>query len=157
MDTGHWEFLIIGILIVSFGVFNVWSAYKKHQKIVASKNWPVSLGDVIAARINKTWVRNGISYHPEIAYHYFVTGVEYTNNIRLKSTMRGQIGNDILEMFPIGSHIRISYNPKNPKDCISEEDEESFPWLGLGAIVIGVWLIIVVFIPGAITSGPGRH
>jgi hypothetical protein len=153
-----WLYLVFGASILAFGIYRIWSAYKTYKNIVASKEWPVTKGEVTAAKINQEWWwgKGGIYYRPKITYRYSVLGNEQTKRVRLESTKSEEEAKEVLEMLPLGIDITVSYNPENPKDCVSEYDEESIPWLGLGAITFGIMIILIAFL-GDTTTGQIHH
>ena len=142
----NWQRLAEGVPILIIGIILVWSDYKKHMKIITSRNWPKAMGVVISAGINKSYgYKSGKRYQPIFTYHYYVNGVEYKHDIIKKSTIFSDVAT--FELLPAGTQLVISYNPENPIDCISEYDEENIPWLGLSAIAFGVVLILIGFVP----------
>lgn len=149
--------LLVGAASLAYGIYLCWSAYDTHKKIVASKDWPVTSGKVTAAEIKVSHGgKGGSSYHPEITYRYSVNGTEFTRGIRKNKAIFRFIAEDFLKLLPIGTSIRVSYDPENPMDCVSNYDEEGIPWLGLIAIAFGVMFIWSAFQPGGVSTG-GNH
>jgi hypothetical protein len=155
MVGNNWLGLVLGELILVFGVYLVWSAIKTHQIFAASQNWPVTSGRVIKTRTNslvnfgtfnlKGYFRGYGFYQPKIYYCYSVHGDEYTSKVRLKIRLSKTTDHD--HLLPIGRIMKVSYNPKKPQDCLSEYDEEVFPWFGVCAIALGVGLVLVALSP----------
>jgi hypothetical protein len=141
----NWQRLAEGAPILIFGIILAWADYKNHKKIIASRNWPKAMGVVISVKINKYYTgKGGKRYQPIFTYHYSANGVEYKHDIIKKSTIFSDVA--AYELLPVGTQLVISYNPENPKDCITEYDEENIPWFGLGLIAFGVVLILIGFI-----------
>jgi hypothetical protein len=151
MVGNTWPGLVIGELFLVFGMYLVWSAYKTHQIIVASRTWPVITGRVIKARINTLVTFGNFNlkgyycgygfYQSKITYCYSVEGDEYISKVRLKTRLSNTATHD--RLLPIGRIMKVSYNPEKPQDCISEYDEEGFPWFGVCTIALGVGVVLV--------------
>jgi hypothetical protein len=136
--------LIFAASFLIFGFILVWSAYNRHKKLIGSKSWPATMGVVIAAKNKVSFGSKGGRYNrPEVTYRYSVIGIEYTQNIRKNSTIKQNKVGEFLDSLPIGTKLKISYNPENPKDCVSEYDEEDIPLLGIGAIAFGALMLYI--------------
>jgi hypothetical protein len=135
-------FFILSFLI--FGVFLIWSAISRQKRINRSRSWPNTMGMVVAAKNKVSFgTKGGRSYRPEVTYRYSVIGIEYQQTISINSTIIKDNVEEFLKNLTIGAKLKISYNPDNPKDCVSEYDEVGVPWLGIGAIAFGVLMIFV--------------
>jgi hypothetical protein len=147
MVVYNWGNFISGVPAIFYGLYQLWIAYKTHKKYVSSKNWPVTLGEVTETNIYLTGGKGGTRYQPEISYQCSVLGHEHTGKFRLGRESSNEEAEEVLTIFPVGADVKVTYNPENPEDWISEFDEEEVPWVGFGAIVFGVVVICLAFVP----------
>jgi Protein of unknown function (DUF3592) len=82
-----------------------------------SEHWPTAAGIISA-----NWLRVGIGkrgrfYHPEIAFRYRVGGADYQGSrISFKFDRDGpqREAQSILDRYPMGSAVKVYYDPANP-------------------------------------------
>lgn len=138
-----WFGLIIGIVCLFLGLYFARESYIFHVQIEASKTWPEVTGEVIETKISMIPDNDGsVYYYPIVIYHYIVSGAEYTCDYGLdREGFRDDAEGD-LRSFPIGTEIKVSYNPNRPQDCITKHDAESFPFGAIIFILTGTFLVI---------------
>jgi|WetSurSiteA1Bulk_404760.scaffolds.fasta_scaffold02003_4 hypothetical protein len=137
-------FLIITIIVIIIGVDSAWNSYIVHKNKAASKNWPVTTGEVTETKITMIPDEDGTDYLPMITYHYYVSGVEYfcKNGIHIRG-FRDEAEKD-LSLFPIGTKIQVSYNPNSPQVCVTDYYGELVPYFAC-LIPTGVILFFYTF------------
>ena len=108
---------LIGSLI---GLPNLIIALVKHREYLVSRSWPITDGEVIQSKITST---NQGSCYPDVIYTYEVNGEKFRcNRIWLTSWSQPSIkfSQKFADRFPVGSHVKVYYNPQNPKKAILE-------------------------------------
>ena len=82
------------------------------------QSWPAQM-----ARVVKTNIIGERAYSPQLSCEYMVEGNAYTLTTDLKTPgfgrkkTRRQTSEIILDGYPVGSKVRIRYNPDNPKEA----------------------------------------
>ena len=118
-------FIVIGFALIVWGIINIISRSKK------KKTYTLTEGKVIDYAVSRS---DDGSYTYGIIAEYMVDGISYTiNPTSYSGTTRAK--------HPIGSIVKVRYNPENPFDAIFDKDGGSVLMLIVG---------IVFFIAGII-------
>lgn len=143
----NWEriqALIGGILLVSAGSILMLSEYDALKTLEASKSWPWTMGKVSGARIEGFQYKDGsISYGSVIAYRYTVSGMEYSCRMRLHGSGRNADAGHNLRSYPVGTKIKVLYNPANHGECITVYERENLDYWGY-AFLIAISLFFIL-------------
>lgn len=138
--------LLIAVLFILIGLFLIYRAYNSYRTIDASKDWPVTSGEVIITGIEDSYDGEQITYYPKITYWYEVSGTQFKCDIKINLSSSRKDDKkilDALKTFPIGTDIKVFYNPDKPQVCVSENDEgEIFPLVPMIFVGVGVFIII---------------
>jgi hypothetical protein len=131
--AGYFFFLFTILLIVQ--CFNLSRAYQ-------SIKWPTTDGTVTESRIK----HDGDVYTPKVVFEYSVDGHEYVNDSittkQTPNTHSDRRPREIISKYPIGSRVKIYYNPNKPR---------------VSYLVVGVgpsnWFVSVLFLIGSFGAG----
>ncbi|WP_199101495.1 DUF3592 domain-containing protein [Aquitalea sp. ASV11] len=113
-----WLLLIVATCIciqIAINISNV--AISKIMEEHAAQAWPETDAHIIASRLDQERIRR-IIWRPIYTYQYTVNGKQYTSDRQSIGSGRGyeniQDANMNIIKHPIGSILRIKYNPKTP-------------------------------------------
>ena len=125
-------FLVVGIIIAAIGLLLIMAKVLSYIQCTV----PVK-ATVVRLKMDYTSFR-GIAYtfyHPVV--EYVVDGKSYTQKAYFRTCLKTK--------YPIGSQIRICYNPKKPKEMRFVGHLFPLP-LGLVFLLIGAVLIFCFFL-----------
>jgi hypothetical protein len=130
----------IGALILGGGI-------QSRRRATASMRWPEAAGTVLKSEVvhhvstdvdgdtDETWI-------PSVRYRYEVGGGSYESE-RLRFGKPGQesaeLASKVLESYPVGSRIKVRYNPANPSDATVQTEK---PGIGSAVFVGGTFLVL---------------
>jgi hypothetical protein len=137
-----WVLLFIGIVMVFLGIFLFRVQLREQMKNEYNR---VTRRVETTGEVRKTEIerREGISgnrdiyYVAKIDYSYQVSGEPFWSEIKFNRRNYIEEAKELLRSLPVGTKIKVFYNPRNPQDCITEYDE-AFPLLG----ILGIALIL---------------
>lgn len=141
------------LIFIGVGIFLLLRSRRDKEKAAQTLNWPSAAGKVLEARLIESTSTDAdgdssTMYRPHVQYEYEVVGARYTNDkinvgmvVSTSSTKKAQ---ETLARFPVGSTVKVYYNPNDPADSVLEQKSSSNLTLILGIIFIGVGLCVVL-------------
>ncbi len=143
-------FVCLGVFLLIFigaGIYalNVYAREKK--KATTAQTWPSVNGRVVEAyvaedvQVDSEGDQNRV-FAPRVVYEYEVNGQTYQNN-RLRLGIESFIGSrrkveQELARFPVGSAVKVYYNPDNPAEAVLQPGVSS-----KAALVIGITFLVI--------------
>jgi hypothetical protein len=156
----------LGIFIALIGVFLlVWSLKgggQAKKDIAAALAWPEATAVVVAHDVEthrQFAGRNVYSCEPKLRYRFQVGGTEYDGD-RLRfgyvRTNTDHQARQLMAPYPLGSWIRIRFNPYNPAESVVElKQSTNQTWsVVVGAILIALGLGLTA---AAASGALGEH
>ena len=119
-----------------------------------SKNWPSTIGTVVESRVIGPTGRRNPSYSPEWKYEFYVKSVSYSSTRNAFGVFKGfrKKNNAELELnrHPVGSKVKVIYNPDNPSHAALQlSSSGSLYWMlifvGGLCTLTGVMILTVLF------------
>ena len=116
-------FLIISIVFVAAGILLIIFSSSEVSTALSRQSWPSKTATVI-----ETEIIGDRAYSPQLKCQYEIEGNKYTLTTDLQTPgfgrkrSRRQTSSIILNGYPVGSKVKIHYNPEKP--------EESYIWTG---------------------------
>lgn len=149
----------IGLVILSFGLRNLWRAN-------ASKGWPTASGVVESSETNRSVSTDSsthassASYAARIRVRYQVAGRDYNTDVVRFGQTGGSGDSSEAELqrlrYPVGATVTVSYHSKDPSIAAVRPGIDSdalwLPGAGLGFLLPGI-MFIVLYYRGSSTSG----
>jgi hypothetical protein len=136
--------LITGVILVIFSSNDI-------SEALVRRSWPTTMAVVVDATI--TGER---AYNPQINCEYKVEGKDYTLISNLKTPgfgrkrSRHQTSEIILNEYPVGSNVRIRYNPNNPGEAYIRTGPywSDYMKISLGTLllILGLYGVVVMSI-----------
>jgi len=123
------------------------------KKNKAAANWPTVPGMIISAELDNYVKYDDIGntttmYTPLITYEFEVDGQIYINNrVRVQAivaTNRQSVSRKKLGEYPLGSAVKVHYDPFNPEDALLEIDQSKINI----PMIIGIISGLIVFYAG---------
>jgi hypothetical protein len=108
----------LAIAILLFGSSLMYISASEISQAVSRQSWPIKMATVISAEIV-----GDRAYSPQLKCEYTVDNQIYTVTTDLKTPgfgrtkTRRQTSEIILNEYPLGSKVRIRYNPDNPEEA----------------------------------------
>jgi hypothetical protein len=154
---------VFGLIFLLAGCSMLTAGLWRFKQARDSTRWPVTNGAVVfSEKHSSTSVvedsegdRSRVQSHSAaLAYRYQVDGVTYYSNIRRFGALAGASGGwaqAILDRYPTGAEVPVSYNPADPNTAVLEpgSSSESY-WLpgagaafclfGIAAFILGLRL-----------------
>ncbi len=137
--------LAIGlVLLFMFGL----PMYRRAQE---SQTWPTATGTIQASEVTSFFQKGKTKYSPSVSYTYDVNGRSLTSNLIWASggdtsTVKSQ-QQDVVDKYPVGSTVKVFYDPENPEFAILEPGITSTNYIVLGAG--GAILLVGIIMGGA--------
>jgi hypothetical protein len=153
--------IAMGLLFIGIGIgFHVWASGRAAE----AAQWPSADGEVVAAYVETrsnsssgSRGSRGTSYAPVVIYRYAADGQSYQNN-RIWVAAEQSFGfassaRDFIDRYPVGSRVRVLYDPADPTDSALIND--GAPWWFWLFVVFGVMILVFgLFIPRLFAGGP---
>jgi len=149
-------YVCIGLFVLVFvglGIFLILRSKRDKAKAAQSLNWPSAVGKVLESRMIESTSTDSdgdssTTYRPHVQYEYEVMGTSYTGD-KIKvgmvvSTSAVKKVQETLARYPVGSAVKVYYDPNNPADSVLEQKASSNLTLILGIIFLGVGLCMVL-------------
>ena len=138
-------FLLFGVVFVVGGMLLMLGVYRTQKKVKVSQAWPETTAKVTSAEIDKERYRSGDSYIPKITYSYSILETDFTGRFILDNQKSSEDAKQATAPFKVGTPIPIRYNPENPQEHVSEQDNLPRKYLLViaGMLVFGfvsLWL-----------------
>jgi hypothetical protein len=153
--------IAMGLLFIGIGVgLHRWES----GRAVEVAQWPTADGEVVETYVetrssssSSSSGSRGTSYAPVVIYRYAANGQTYQNNqIWANGTQSygwASSAQDFIGRYPVGSRMRVLYDPSNPGDSALINDGASW-WYWL-FVVFGVMIVVFgLFIPRLFAGGP---
>ena len=147
-------FLLAGCAMLTAGLW-------RYKLALDSRTWPVTVGSIVYAeeRSNTSEVRDSdgerhsaTSYGAPLAYRFEVNGKTYFSNIRCFGALSGASkdwAQSILDRYPTGARVPVSYHPADPNTAVLEPGVTSeaywLPGAGAAFLLFGVAVLLVNF------------
>ena len=115
---------------------------------VRSEGWSTVAGTVFESRVQYTpgHGKVGPTYKPRISYRYKVGGLVYEGDRfsfgRATFGSGCQDAESIVGQHPVGSSVRVHYDPTNPDDSVLQV---GWTWSAVLRVAIGVLLVVLGF------------
>lgn len=117
---------------------------RSQRRASASRNWPMTMGTVIASFVEPRRSSNGrggtsTSYYPVVVYEYTAEGQRYQSRriaFGLEVGGMARMAETRIARYPVGSLVNVYYNPANPGEAVLEQRSPANPWLILIVVVI---------------------
>lgn len=158
--------LIIGIILLIAGAgLIVWSQILKKQddpQNAAARSWPEAPAHVVNAWVEPLSSAPGappMGFEPRIHYRYQLGGRDYDGYRIAFADLRGPDHHQAgarLAAYPIGSWIRIRYNPAQPEESVAEVRSSSVNMIliiGMVLVGLGTLLLVIAAIMGGGSNG----
>lgn len=142
-------FNLIGIALLAVGVLVFFIRRRSAELQAASVNWPTADGRITDAKLHSWRDTNSkrLNYMARVWFGYQVDGVDYTSE---KISWGGRPYSPIsaeaektLAKYPVGSGVRVYYNPQKPKQSVLEPSEK-------GGLAVMTWIMVTFAIMGAV-------
>ncbi len=164
-------YLLIGLGIVAaglvFGVVGValvTAARRTAKRSRASLSWPTVPGTVRASDVLTTFYDHTRYDQASVLYQYVVGGTTYwSDTMSLAAARVGgniQQARETVSRHPVGSPVRVYYDPDNPEAAVLAPGIAAFSGMtlamgiflavtGVGLVLVGlIWVALVVFVFG---------
>ncbi|MGD8569916.1 MAG: DUF3592 domain-containing protein [Gammaproteobacteria bacterium] len=128
-------FIAAGLLATLWGWLIIARARKTQQ-------WPS-----VEGTIEESFMDNKELF-PRISYSYAIDGQAYKRSMEFPGdvTPSQEFARSYLEKYPLGSQVKVYYNPENPDVTTLEPGVGKGDWLvlaiGLGMLIFGVLLVL---------------
>ena len=134
------SFLIAGVFLTIFSSNDISASLKR-------QSWPVK-----SAIIVETNIVGDRAYNPQLKCKYDVEGKDYTLMTDLntpgfgRKRSRQQTARIILKDYPVGSEVRIHYNPKKPEEAFIRTGPywSDYMKLALGVLLFSIGLYGII-------------
>ena len=142
-------FSLIGLALFAVGVVVFFLRRRSAALQAASVSWPTVEGKVSDARLHTFRDRDKrqLNYMARVWHTYEVNGTSYTvEKISWGGQPQARVAdpaNAILARYPIGSAVKVYYNPQKPKQSVLEPHEKR------GVATMG-WVMAIFLILGAV-------
>lgn len=143
-------FLVVGIGILLWGITT-------SQTALRSQQWPTVPGTVTAAQVKTSTSRSSTTrrttthYSGHITYIYRVNGQDFTAtqvSFADYSSSDRQHASEIVNRYPAGRAVTVSYNPQNPAQAVLE------PGFGTGLYIpLGIGTVFILAGGGMLAGG----
>ena len=146
-------FMLIGTPMLLSGGLNYYRAS-------ASVDWPKAKGQIVYGNLDSSTretededgnKETSTTHGPAIAYRYEVNGRKYFSNVRRFGQLAGADEDwaaEILERYPLGKDIDVSYNPSRPSVAAIETGVTSelywLPGAGAAFFLFGLAVAIII-------------
>ncbi len=145
---------LVGSTFTVGGIAGLVHSLRQNRMRLASFDWPVAEGIVIASKVEKKrGSKGGATYAPIVRYEYTVDGERYVGDkvmagMALSTSMRGS-AEKIVARYPLVSPVIVYYDPEYPETSLLEPESTANIWMGsvfslvffvLGAVVL--WSMI---------------
>ncbi len=160
---------IVAVVCLAVGIaMTVFFGLPMYRQAQASLNWPTTTGTIQTSEITKSFQKNKTKYSPSVSYAYEVDGTPRTSNFIWASG--GDSSSDkskqqaVVDKYPVGSAVKVFYDPENPEFAILEPGITSTNYIVLGGggaiLLAGVIMALVTVVqfarpspqPGALVS-----
>lgn len=143
---------VIALFAALFGLAAVLFVGHYIAKTTAAQRWPTTMATVIESRILEVEIsENESGPQSQVRYRYYVNDKPFECDL-LRYSM-SQFGGtahyyptQAAAQHPVGAAIRISYNPADPADAVSDpsQSRSAYPTFIVGLVlsVGGIWYLL---------------
>jgi hypothetical protein len=159
------DYFWIGLIFAPMVLLLILALAVKLIAVRKAAQWPSAMGRVtrsaIRARRSKGTSDTVQVYNePAIAYEFTALGRKWTGQrISLGDDTGGANTEATLQRYPVGTVVKVFYNPKDPKDCVLERDPPA--GLGKGCLIglaaLVLFGIVVWYLVSNATSLLGQY
>ena len=151
-------FSLIGVVLVIVGIVMIFLRRRSAALQAASVNWPTGEGRISDAKLHSFRDNDKhLNYMARVWHAYEVNGQSYTaEKISWGGQPYGRVAtqaNEILARYPVGTPVKVYYNPQKPKQSVLEPHNtggvKTMGWIAIAFFVIG----IVFFVLGFVVEG----
>ena len=123
-------FLVLGLGFTTISIFNIVHGAQ-------SSNWPITEGKVLSFWIPSS---RAINHGLRVKREYEVGNKKYISS-RVSFTRNYGSMEHAYKNYPIGSRVRVHYNPNSPEQAVLEPGVtwHIFPYLFLGILFLAFW------------------
>jgi hypothetical protein len=145
------------VIIVIFGLLGAgsfWYGWRTVKKNQAAATWPTGTGKIIGAELD-SYIKTDddgdqtTMYTPLITYEYEVEGQVYTNTrVRVQAPVATNFQSvqlKKLEEYPVGSAVKVHYDPFNPEDALLKLDPAKINVPMIFGIICGLVVLYAAF------------
>lgn len=133
---------LVGLGVLIFAIFDYYEAK-------SSTSWENTIGKILESTIESHRNDDGITYKPVIVYSYKVNKKRYHSRVVYfgESLHHSSIKvpQDLVNRFPIGSEVKVYYNPKSPSNSILlagvTNDNYINIFIGFALMVGGIFVV----------------
>jgi len=121
-------FTLIGLIVLGAGVWNL-------VRSVRCESWPTVEGVVLSSQMElHRGNKGGMTYSASIGYDYMVGRTHYNGTRVAFGSMSASAAyaQVILNRFPVGKKVPVSYSPGNPQDSVLEPGIHGGTWICFG-------------------------
>ncbi len=152
---------ILAVVCLAGGVgMTAFFGLPMYRRAQASLTWPTTTGTIQTSELQKSFQKGKTRYSPSVSYAYEVDGTPRTFNYIWASG--GDSSGDqsrqqaVVDKYPVGSTVKVFYDPENPDFAILEPGitaTNSIVLGGGGAILLagvimaGVAIVRIVRLP----------
>lgn len=142
--------LCLGVLVLGFaggGIYLIIRHNRDRKKAQASLGWPSVSGTVVESRVAESVSTDSdgdrtTTYRPAVRYEYEVMGTQYTGDkmaVGIQSSSSNlRKAQETVARLPVGTLVKVFYNPENPADAVLEQKIS-----GSAPLVVGIILLVV--------------
>lgn len=129
---------VVGAVMACFGLSTVMTA-------MSSDRWPSTMGTIVASSVHRvrdsSRERKRKFYQAEVRYEFTVNGITFSGDcvsFGNRSAAISPFKEQLEDRFRRGKAVSVSYNPRNPKQCVLQPglQWESFSWLVGGCVLL---------------------
>jgi hypothetical protein len=107
-----------------------------YRRAEASLNWPTTSGTVETSEVTSSFTKGKTKYSPSVSYSYDVNGMRQTSNSIWasggdSSTVKS-VHQAVVDKYPVGSTVKVFYDPEDPAYAILEPGITSTNYIVLG-------------------------
>jgi hypothetical protein len=139
--------LIIAACFLIIGIFLTTYSSKEISKALVRKSWPE-----VQAKVVEKNIAGKRAFNPQITCQYEIHGKDYMLITDLntpgfgRKRSRRQTAEIILKDYPVGSEVRITYNPENPEEAYIRTGPfwSDYMQLSLGILILAPALYVIL-------------
>jgi hypothetical protein len=140
---------VFAIILLFFGLHNLYLLYKHIRRLRASRNWPETRGKVSESQVLYKITENRRQhtiYYSVMEYSYQVLGTEYNGKVQIdNSSGSAETAYKAAKAFPTGGSFSLRYNPENPQEHITQQLKLKASHLFDVAFPLAVGLGIIIY------------
>jgi len=159
-----WPFLIVGIVMLGFGLRSLRAAR-------ASASWPVADGTVTSSEVERSTSRSSsgkrsarttTTYHAKVKYRYSVGGQSHEGD-RVAfgdyGSSKSSHAREIAARYPVGIKVDVFHAPDSPDQSVLEPGLKgpAFILPGMGTVFTIIGLAMLISLPIAARRAAKRY